>query len=119
MLRKFYLTLLLVSFFAMSTQAQSEIYPQHFNLEEVTLLDGPFKTAMDINTEALLKYDADRLLTPFVRQAGLANQSSSRYCNWLLEHPAFPSWDLPTWSLGGHIGAHYLTALSLNYPELG
>ena len=114
---KFFLTLLLVAFFAMSTQAQSEIYPQHFNLEEVTLLDGPFKTAMDINTEALLKYDADRLLTPFVREAGLANQSSSRYHNWLLEHPAFPNWDMPSWSLGGHIGAHYLTALSLSYAS--
>ena len=28
-------------------KAQNELYPGHFNLEEVTLADGPLKTAMD------------------------------------------------------------------------
>ena len=58
--------------FATEAKAQSEIYPQHFDLSEVTLLDGPMKTMMDINDELLLKYDADRLMTPFIRQAGLS-----------------------------------------------
>ena len=51
--------------------AQSRLYPHHFDLSEVTLLESPFKTAMDLNIKTLLEYDADRLLTPFVRQAGL------------------------------------------------
>ena len=35
--------------------AQSQLYPKHFNLQEVTLLDGPFKTAMDKNIDMLLQ----------------------------------------------------------------
>ena len=60
-------------------QAQSEIYPQHFDLGEVTLLDGPFKTAMDTNINLLLQYDVDRLLTPFIRQSGLSKVTTSKY----------------------------------------
>ena len=52
-------------------RAQSELYPKHFDLEEVTLLDGPMKKAMDLNIQMLLQYDVDRLLTPYVRQSGL------------------------------------------------
>lgn len=96
-------------------QAQREIYPQHFDLEDVTLLDGPFKTAMDLNEDLLLKYDVDRLLTPFIRQAGLTADSSSKYYNWQLSHPSFSNWGLSSWSLEGHVGGHYLTALALAY----
>jgi uncharacterized protein len=99
----------------LTAQAQQEIYPQHFNLEQVTLLDGPFKTAMDLNTDLLLKYDVDRLLTPFIRQAGLTTDSSSKYYNWQTSHPSFSNWGLSNWSLEGHVGGHYLTALALAY----
>ena len=95
--------------------AQSEIYPQHFNLDEVTLLDGPMKTMMETNDKLLLDYDADRLMTPFIRQAGLSKNSSSKYYGWENEHPSFKNWGLPDWSLEGHVGGHYLTALSLAY----
>lgn len=44
--------------------AQELLYPHHFNLSEVTLLDSPMKRAMDLNIQVLLDYDADRLLTP-------------------------------------------------------
>lgn len=101
---------------ALSTQtwAQSEIYPGHFDLEEVTLLDGPFKTATDLNVDMLLKYDTDRLLTPFVRQAGL-DKAGSKYSGWVSKHPSFPNWGGSEWSLEGHVGGHYLSALALAY----
>jgi len=95
--------------------AQSEIYPQHFDLEEVTLLESPFRTAMLKNDSLLLTYDVDRLLTPFIRQAGLSDQSDSKYYNWTTLHPSFSNWGLSDWSLEGHVGGHYLTALSLAY----
>ena len=95
--------------------AQSEIYPQHFDLSEVTLLDGPMKTMMEINDELLLKYDADRLMTPFIRQAGLSQNASSKYYGWETQHPSFSNWGLSDWSLEGHVGGHYITALSLAY----
>ena len=39
--------LLLMALLPSLSQAQSELYPQHFDLEEVTLLDSPLKAAMD------------------------------------------------------------------------
>ena len=62
----------------MTAGAQSQLYPKHFNLQEVTLLDGPFKTAMDKNIDMLLQYDTDRLLTPCVRRAGLSATTDSQ-----------------------------------------
>lgn len=96
-------------------QAQEEIYPQHFDLEKVTLLDGPFKTAMETNTKLLLQYDIDRLLTPFVRQSGLSSITTSKYYKWDTKHPTFPNWGQSNWSLEGHVGGHYLSALALAY----
>jgi len=101
-----------------SALAQSRLYPQHFDLQEVTLLDGPFKTAMDKNVETLLSYDADRLLTPFVRQSGLAaiSDPDSPYYRWEERHPNFVNWCWnPSFALDGHVGGHYLTALALAY----
>ena len=100
---------------ANNANGQSEIYPQHFDLNEVTLLDGPMKTMMETNDELLLKYDADRLMTPFIRQAGLSKNSSSKYYGWESKHPSFSNWGLSDWSLEGHVGGHYVTALSLAY----
>ena len=97
------------------TEAQSELYPQHFDLEEVTLLDSPLKTAMGINNDLLLQYDVDRLLSPFIRQAGLNNVTGGKYQGWLTKHPSFSNWGLSSWSLEGHVGGHYLTALALAY----
>ncbi|MDO5481799.1 MAG: glycoside hydrolase family 127 protein [Bacteroidaceae bacterium] len=95
--------------------AQSEIYPQHFDLNEVTLLDGPVKTMLETNNDHLLQYDADRLMTPFIRQAGLSKKSSSKYYGWETKHPSFSNWGLSDWSLEGHVGGHYMSALALAY----
>ena len=98
--------------------AQSELYPKHFDLEEVTLLDGPMKTAMDLNIQMLLQYDVDRLLTPYVRQSGLADtqDAASPYYQWLTKHPNFKNWGGDAgFDLSGHVGGHYLSALALAY----
>ena len=98
--------------------AQSLLYPKHFDLQEVTLADGPMKTAMDKNIELLMQYDVDRLLTPFVRQAGLATTTDkvSKYYQWLTKHPNFGNWGGDAgFDLSGHVGGHYLSALALAY----
>ena len=110
--------LLLMALLPSLSQAQSELYPQHFDLEEVTLLDSPLKAAMDGNAQLLLQYDADRLLAPFIRQADLHTKSGSKYYGWLTKHPSFTNWGLSDWSLEGHVGGHYLTALSLAYAAV-
>jgi len=100
---------------AITAQAQSQLYPKHFDLQEVTLTDGPMKTAMEKNFEVLMQYDVDRLLTPFVRQSGLAQtaDTSSPYYQWLTVHPNFTNWGDSSFDLSGHVGGHYLSALAL------
>ena len=101
-----------------SANAQTELYPKHFDLEQVTLLDGPMKTAMDLNIKMLMQYDVDRLLTPYVRQAGLAEttDANSPYYQWLTKHPNFKNWGGDAgFDLSGHVGGHYLSALALAY----
>ena len=118
MKRQRLLTLGLATILWAGANAQSLLYPKHFDLQEVTLLDGPMKTAMDKNIELLMKYDVDRLLTPFVRQAGLASTTdkSSKYYQWLTKHPNFKNWGGDAgFDLSGHVGGHYLTALAMAY----
>jgi len=45
------------------------------------MLDGQFKHARDLNIQTLLKYDVDRLLAPFRKEAGLPAKASL-YPNW-------------------------------------
>ena len=113
-----FLTLGLAVTMLTGANAQSLLYPKHFDLQEVTLLDGPMKTAMDKNIELLMKYDVDRLLTPFVRQAGLASTTDTKspYYHWLTKHPNFSNWGGDAgFDLSGHVGGHYLTALAQAY----
>ncbi len=117
----FIIGLIIASLFCFSyANAQRELYPQHFNLEQVKLSDGPFRNAMLVNAHNLLNYDADRLMTPFIREAGLANTTdkANKYYNWISLHPSFTNWGLSSWSLEGHVGGHYLTALALTYASL-
>ena len=79
--------------------AQSKLYPNEFALNDVRLLDGPFKHARDLNIKTLLQYKVDRLLAPYRKEAGLTPKDSS-YTNWE--------------GLDGHIGGHYLSALAMN-----
>lgn len=97
---------------SLPTLAQEELYPHHFNLSKVQLLDGELKTAMDLNFQALLSYDMDRLLTPFIRQAGL---NTGRYKDWQTAHPNFRNWGGDNFDLSGHVGGHYLSALAMGY----
>ncbi|MEO5681270.1 MAG: beta-L-arabinofuranosidase domain-containing protein [Chitinophagaceae bacterium] len=85
-------------------QAQEKLYTNEFSLSEVKLLDGPFKHARDLNIQTLLKYNVDRLLQPYLNEAGLP-EKGKRYPNWA--------------GLDGHVGGHYLSALAMNYASAG
>ena len=90
---------MLMLFLAGSIQAQDRLYADEFSLGDVTLLDGPLKKARDLNIKTLLQYDCDRLLAPYLKEAGLTPKAKS-----------YPNWD----GLDGHVGGHYLTALAIN-----
>ena len=86
------------------TGAQDRLYADEFPLGDVTLLDGPLKKARDLNIRVLMQYDNDRLLAPYLKEAGLTPKGKS-----------YPNWD----GLDGHVGGHYLTALALNAATQG
>lgn len=106
MVKKYASFTLLISFLLIfiESQAQDRLYPNEFPLDDVVLLDGPFKHARDLNLQTLLKYDVDRLLAPFRKEAGLP-----------LKAELFPNWA----GLDGHVGGHYLTAMAMNYAATG
>jgi uncharacterized protein len=97
-------TFLTVVLFALLSRhevaAQAQLYPSMFPLGDVKLLDGPFKDREVLNSKTLLAYDVDRLMQPFLKEAGLTAKGT-----------AFPNWS----GLDGHVGGHYLSALAMQY----
>ena len=87
-----------------SIEAQDRLYADEFPIGDVTLLDGPLKKARDLNIQTLLQYDCDRLLAPYLKEAGLTSKAK-----------AYPNWD----GLDGHVGGHYLTAMAINAAATG
>ncbi len=79
---------------------------QSFALSDVRLLDGPFKNAEQRDLDYLLAMEPDRLLAPYLQEAGLPPKAAP-YGNW------------ESGGLGGHIGGHYLSALALLYASTG
>ncbi len=70
------------------------------SLKDTRLLESPFSKAVDINRHYLLAHQADRLLAPFRREAGL-DLKARPYGNWESD------------GLDGHTAGHYLSAISL------
>lgn len=100
-----------------TVKAQSILYPQHFDLSEVRITAGPLRDAMVTNARMLLDYDVDRIMAPFIREAKL-DRPGSKYNGWLTAHPSFPNWGDYSWSLEGHIGGHYLSAMAFGYSAM-
>ena len=94
-------------FVTSQVSGQQQKYPyQLFSANEVTLLNGVFKQAEQTDLKYMLAMNTDRLLAPYLREAGLKAKAES-YTNW------------ENTGLDGHIGGHYLTALSLMYAATG
>jgi DUF1680 family protein len=91
----------LVALFCFSTSwgAAPDTQVRAFPLRDVRLLDGPFKSAQDVDRQYILALDPNRLLAPFRKEAGLPARAES-YGDW------------ESGGLGGHIAGHYLTALA-------
>ena len=79
---------------------------QLFPISAVRLADGPFLDAQNTDLQYLMELDPDKLLAPYLREAGLAPKQSS-YGNW------------ESSGLDGHMGGHYLSALALMFASTG
>lgn len=77
-----------------------------FPLQAVRLLESPFQKAQQTDLRYILSLDADRLLAPYLREAGLQPKAAT-YGNW------------EGTGLDGHIGGHYLSALANMYAATG
>ena len=88
---------------------ESEVVPFRaitFNLEDVKLLDGPFKHATELDEKVLLNYEPDRFLARFRIESGLEPKAEQ-----------YHGWEDKT--IAGHSLGHYLTSLCLMYKTTG
>lgn len=79
-----------------------------FALQDVRLLDGPFKTVQERHAAYLLSLDTDRLLHNFRVNAGLPSTAEP-----------LGNWERPTSELRGHLTGHYLSACALMAASTG
>ena len=104
-MRKLYLLGLL---FLASVGAEAGL-PQKINtfpVSDVRLTSGMFKHAEDLDICYLMGLNPDRLLAPYMKEAGLKPKAEN-----------YPNWE--NTGLDGHIGGHYLSALSYMYASTG
>lgn len=100
------LTYLLLFCFLATGKAQTQQEVSYFPLQSVELLESPFLQAQQTDLQYILAMEPDRLLAPFLREAGLTPKAPS-YTNW------------ENTGLDGHIGGHYISALSMMYAATG
>ncbi len=96
--------LLLPVFLVIATSAEAQLPDKVkcFPVSQVRLTESPFKHAQDLDICYLLGLDPDRLLAPYRKEAGVPPKAPN-YGNW------------ENSGLDGHIGGHYLSALSYMY----
>jgi DUF1680 family protein len=90
----------------MKVQPRVPVKAYAFNLNQVKLLDGPFKVAEQADAKYLLKIEPDRLLADFREHSGL-QAKGKRYGGW------------ESTGLAGHTLGHYLSACALAYASTG
>lgn len=80
-----------------------------FPLDQVRLLDGPFKRQLEINHQWLMGLPTERLLHAFRVNAGLPSSAEP-----------LGGWEKPDCELRGHLtGGHSLSACALSYAATG
>ncbi len=79
-----------------------------FPMNQVSLLDGPFKAAQDVNRQYIESMDPERLLWNFRKTAGLPTPGEP-----------FAGWEAPDCEVRGHFAGHYLSGLAIAYAGSG
>jgi DUF1680 family protein len=105
-MKNYFIALCLVSSLSATAQKKNNTQVEAFRLQDVKLLPSIFKNAETTDLRYIMEMKPDRLLAPYLREAGLKPKDAS-YGNW------------ENTGLDGHIGGHYLTALALMYASNG
>ena len=90
----------------MTTSAQIKTQVETFPINDVRLTESQFLRNQQADMHYLMGLDADRLLAPYLKGAGLTPKAEN-YSNW------------ENTGLDGHIGGHYLSALSYMFAATG
>lgn len=101
--------LLFITFSCHQKPIKREVVDYHlspFRLDQVKLLEGPFRDAMELDKQYLLSLDMDRLLVDYRKVAGLTT-SVEPYGGWEQQ------------GLNGHTLGHYLSACSMMFASTG
>lgn len=91
---------------AVTATAQLPTRIETFPISSVRLGDSQFLKNQRLDIHYLMGLDADRLLAPYLKGAGLTPKAEN-YTNW------------ENTGLDGHIGGHYLSALSYMFAATG
>jgi len=91
---------------ALSASAQLPTRIETFPISSIRLGDSQFLRNQQADIHYLLGLNADRLLAPYLKEAGLKPKAEN-YTNW------------ENTGLDGHIGGHYLSALSYMLAATG
>ena len=103
LIKRFFFVLILYPLVQFSVYGQGQ---ERYALNEIRLLESPFLKAEQTDLQYMLQLDPDRLLAPYLREAGLPAKAES-YGNW------------ESMGLDGHTAGHYLTALAQMYASTG
>lgn len=95
-----------MAFAALAAEAQPVQKVETFHINQVRITGGTFLRNQQADIHYLLALDADRLLAPYLKEAGLQPKAAN-YTNW------------ENTGLDGHIGGHYLSALSYMVAATG
>ena len=100
------LTTLAMTTAILTVPAQLQTKVETFAINDVRLTESQFLRNQQADIHYLMGLDADRLLAPYLKGAGLTPKAEN-YTNW------------ENTGLDGHIGGHYLSALAYMYAATG
>jgi uncharacterized protein len=93
---------------AWSVSPKVQVKASSFNLEDIKLLDSPFKETVERNGKWLLTMDINRLLHSFRINAGIRTQAKS-----------LDGWEKLDTEVRGHTLGHVMSGLALMYATTG
>ncbi len=93
---------------AAEVQPKADLKVWPFSLNDVKLLDGPFKHAEAMNEQYLVSLEPERLLHTFRLTAGIPTSAKP-----------YGGWEAPNCELRGHAVGHYLSGCALAFQSSG
>ena len=96
------------------TYRNGTYYGSSFEVAEVKLTDGIFKTSQDLGKNYIMQLDVDKLLAPVAHSTG-ASDSTSYYGGW----EAYKYRTYTGTGISGHSLGHWMSAMATMYAATG